>query len=148
MPTARDLMTPAPVCIRAEDTVYDAAVRMAQQDVGALPILGDGDAVSGMITDRDIVVKVLALGGDPRTIRTGELASGNPVTVQADTDVAYVLRSMVDNQVRRLPVLAGQCLVGIVAQADVARVLEDPATGLLLEALSTPSARKDPAVPA
>ncbi|HEY4004031.1 MAG TPA: CBS domain-containing protein [Pseudonocardia sp.] len=148
MATAQDLMTPAPVSIRADDTVFDAAVRMAEQDVGALPILGEGDVVRGMITDRDIVVKVLAVGGDPRTIRTGELASGTPITVQADTDVAYVLRSMVDNQVRRLPVLEGQRLVGIVAQADVARVVDDPATGLLLEALSTPSVRKDPAVPA
>jgi CBS domain-containing protein len=136
MTKAREIMTGDPKCVRSSDTVLDAARLMAQLDVGALPICGEDDRLKGMLTDRDIVVKVLAEGKDPRAIRAGELAQGEVVTIGADDDANEVFRTMAQYQVRRLPVIDGHDLVGIVAQADVARALDDPQVGDLLEALS------------
>jgi len=109
---------------------------MAEFDVGAMPICGEDNRLKGMLTDRDIVVKVLAAGKDPRAIHAGELAQGEAVTISADDDVEEVLRTMAAHQVRRVPVIDGHDLVGIVSQADVARSLEDPDVGSLIAALS------------
>ncbi|MHA6794438.1 CBS domain-containing protein [Pseudonocardia bannensis] len=136
MPTAREIMTPDPTCVRAADPVFEAAVRMADHEVGALPICGEDDRLAGMITDRDIVVRVLAQGKDPRAVHVGELAQGETVTIGADDDAAELLRTMAEHQVRRVPVIDGHRLVGVVALADVARSLDDAGTGLLVEALS------------
>jgi CBS domain-containing protein len=109
---------------------------LAEKDVGALPICGEDDRLKGMITDRDIVVKVLAEGKDPRAIHTGEVAQGEVVTIGADDDAEEIMRTMAEHRVRRLPVIDGHRLVGIVAQADVARALANPQAGELVEALS------------
>jgi CBS domain-containing protein len=90
-----------------------------------------------MITDRDIVVKCLAEGGDPSSVRAGDLAQGKPVTVGADDPVEEVLRTMSQYKVRRLPVIDGQNLVGVVSQADVARNLPEDKVGDLVEAISS-----------
>ncbi|HWC79600.1 MAG TPA: CBS domain-containing protein [Pseudonocardiaceae bacterium] len=137
MTKVRDIMTRDAQCVRSSETVLDAAQRMAELGVGALPICGEDNRLKGMLTDRDIVVKVLAAGKDPRALHAGELAQGEAVTVGADDDVEEVFRTMSVHQVRRLPVIDGRDLVGIVAQADVARAMNDPAVGDLLEALST-----------
>ena len=137
MTKAREIMTAAPECVRSSDTVLDAAKRMAELQVGAMPICGEDDRLKGMLTDRDIVVKVLAEGKDPRAVRAGELAQGEAVTIGADDDAGEILRTMSQHQVRRLPVIDGHHLIGIVAQADVARALEEPEVGDLLQALST-----------
>ncbi|MEQ0564099.1 CBS domain-containing protein [Amycolatopsis sp. NEAU-NG30] len=136
MTTARDIMTADATCARASDTVHDAAVTMAQKQVGALPICGEDNRLKGMLTDRDIVVKVLAEGKDPRAVHVGELAQGEAVTIGADDDAEEILRTMTEHRVRRLPVIDGHDLVGIVAQADVARALSNPKAGELVEALS------------
>ena len=136
MTTAREIMTSDATCARESDTVHDAAVTMAQKGVGALPICGEDNRLKGMITDRDIVVKVLAEGKDPRAVHTGELAQGEVVTIGADDDAQEILRTMSEHRVRRLPVIDGHDLVGIVAQADVARALSNPTAGELVEALS------------
>lgn len=136
MTVARDMMTANPTCVRASDTVHDAAATMARLSVGALPICGEDDKLKGMLTDRDIVVKVLAEGKDVRAVHAGELAQGTPVMVSVDADAREVLRTMSQHKVRRLPVLDGDRLVGIVAQADVARALDDPQVGDLVQALS------------
>ncbi|GLY67856.1 CBS domain-containing protein [Amycolatopsis taiwanensis] len=136
MTKARDIMTRSPACIRTSDTVLDAAKRMAQVSVGAMPICGEDNRLKGMLTDRDIVVKVLAEGKDPRAIRAGELAQGEAVTIGADDDANEIFRTMARHKVRRLPVIDGHDLVGIVAQADVARALKDPQVGELVEAIS------------
>ena len=136
MTTARDIMTSDATCARESDTVHDAAVTMAQKGVGALPICGEDNRLKGMITDRDIVVKVLAEGKDPRAVHVGELAQGEVVTIGADDDAQEILRTMSEHQVRRLPVIDGHRLVGIVAVADVARALPDRPVGDLLDALS------------
>ncbi|MET9622306.1 CBS domain-containing protein [Streptomyces sp. NPDC006464] len=136
MPTAREIMTPDATCIGAKDSVLDAAKKMTEMGVGALPICGTDNKLKGMLTDRDIVVKVLGAGKDPASCQAGELAQGEAVTIGADDDAAEILRTMTQHKVRRLPVIDGHSLVGIVAQADVARALPDPQVGDLLEALS------------
>lgn len=137
MITARELMTADVTCVRASDTVMDAARTMARLGVGSLPIRGEDDSLKGMLTDRDIVVKVLAEGKDPVAMHAGELAQGGAVTVRVDDDVEAVLNAMAEHNVRRVPVLDGDDLVGIIAQADVARALPDRPVGDLLKAIST-----------
>ncbi|SHJ92484.1 CBS domain-containing protein [Pseudonocardia thermophila] len=137
MTTAREIMSSDATCVRSTESVSDAAQRMAELGVGSLPICGEDDRLQGMITDRDIVVKVLAAGKDPRATQAGDLAQGEAVTIGADDDAAELLRTMIEHKVRRLPVIDGHSLVGIVALADVARSLDDPDAGMLLDALST-----------
>ncbi|MGA4845899.1 CBS domain-containing protein [Streptomyces sp. G5(2025)] len=137
MTTARDIMTGGAECIGADESVLLAARKMAELGVGALPICGTDNKLKGMLTDRDIVVKVLGKGKDPESTTAGELAQGEAVTIGADDDTAEILRTMTTHKVRRLPVIDGHDLVGVVAQADVARHLPDPQVGDLLEALST-----------
>ncbi len=136
MATARDIMTPDPAFVRSGETVHTAAERMAELGVGALPVCGEDGRLKGMVTDRDIVVKVIAGHRDPRSIDAGELAQGEAVTVGADDDVEEILATMTNHQVRRLPVIDGHDLVGVVALADVARALPDPEVGDLVHALS------------
>lgn len=136
MTTARDIMTSDAACISVNDSLQDAARKMADLDVGALPICGDDDRLAGIITDRDIVVRCVAQGGDPASTKVSELAQGKPVTVGADDPVDEVLRTMTEHKVRRLPVIDGQDLVGMVSQADVARSLPEDRIGDLVEAIS------------
>ncbi|MEV0722096.1 CBS domain-containing protein [Micromonospora purpureochromogenes] len=136
MPTARDIMTNDVTCVREQDDLRAAAKRMAELGVGALPICGDDNKLKGMLTDRDIVVKVLAQGKDPANVTAGELAQGEAVTIGADDDAAEILRTMGQHKVRRLPVIDGHELVGIVAVADVARSLPERPVGDLIEAIS------------
>jgi CBS domain-containing protein len=133
---ARDIMTPGTECIGENDTVQEAAKRLAELDVGAMPICGEDERLKGMLTDRDIVVKVLAQGKEPADVRAGELAQGKPVTIGADDSVDEALQTMKEHGVRRLPVIDGHDLVGMVSQADVARNLDDEKVGDLVEAIS------------
>jgi CBS domain-containing protein len=136
MTTARDIMTIDPRCIGENDSLVEAARLMADLDVGALPICGEDRRLKGMLTDRDIVVKCLARGGDPARDVAGSLAEGKPVTIGADDDVRDALRTMEAHQVRRLPVIDGHDLVGIIAQADIALELSATETGETVEAIS------------
>jgi CBS domain-containing protein len=133
---ARDIMTPDAQCVGENDTVLDAAKRLAELGVGAMPICGEDDRLKGMLTDRDIVVKVLAQGKDPASTTAGELGEGKPVTIGADDSATEALRTMADHQVRRLPVIDGHDLIGMVSQADVARNLDEEDVGELVEAIS------------
>ena len=137
MPTARDIMTKTVECASVDDTLADAARKIRDLDVGSLPICGDDNRLKGVITDRDIVVKCVAEGGDPSSAKVSELAEGKPVTVGADDSVEQVLRTMTDHGVRRLPVIDGHDLVGIVSQADVAKNLPEDKVGDLVEAISS-----------
>ena len=136
MPTARQLMTSPVECVNAEETLSEAAQKMARLDVGSLPICGADNRLKGMLTDRDIVIKAIAQGLDPKSCTAAELAQGKPVTVGADDDAREILRTMATHQVRRLPVIDGHDLVGIVAFADVARALPDATVGDLLDAVT------------
>jgi CBS domain-containing protein len=136
MTTAREIMTPGAECVGAEDTVLEAARKLTELGVGALPICGPDDRLKGVVTDRDIVVKVLGAGKDPGSTTTGTLAQGEAVTIGADDDADEIFRTMSEHKVRRLPVIDGHRLVGMVALADVARALPDPDAGSLIENLS------------
>jgi CBS domain-containing protein len=136
---ARDVMTPDPECIGENDTLSQAAKRLAELDVGAMPICGEDDRLKGMLTDRDIVVKALAQGKDPDSTKAGEFAQSEPVTIGADDSIDEALRTMKDKKVRRLPVIDGRELVGIVSQADIARNLDEEKVGDLVEAISESS---------
>jgi len=135
---ARDIMSPDVECIGENDSVLDAAKRLAELDVGAMPICGEDDRLKGMLTDRDIVVKVLAQGKDPSSTRASELGvgDGKTVTVGADDSIEEALRTMTDHKVRRLPVIDGRRLVGIISQADIATNLDEEKVGDLVEAIS------------
>ena len=126
---ARDVMSPDATCIGENDSVLDAAKRLAELDVGSMPICGEDDRLKGMLTDRDIVVTCLAQGGDPNSVTAGSLAEGKPVTIGADDDIREALEMMQKHQVRRLPVIDDHKLVGIISQADVARELSAAQTG-------------------
>ena len=135
---ARDIMTPDPECVGENDSVLDAAKRLAELDVGALPICGEDKRLKGMLTDRDIVVKVLAQGKDPGSTKAGELGQGDgeTVTIGADDSVDEALKTMADHKVRRLPVIDGHDLIGIVSQADLAKNIDEEKVGDLVEAIS------------
>src|SRR5919197_356559 len=135
---ARDVMSPDCTCIGENETVLDAAKRLAELDVGALPICGEDDRLKGMLTDRDIVVKVLAKGKDPSSVKAGELGvgDGKTVTIGADDSIDEALRTMIDHKVRRLPVIDGREMVGIISQADIATNVDDERVGDLVEAIS------------
>jgi CBS domain-containing protein len=136
MTTARDIMTPDVTCVGEKESLADAARRMAELDVGSLPICGEDNRLKGMLTDRDIVVKALAKGRSPADVTAGELAQGKPVTIGADDDAAVILQTMSAHKVRRLPVIDGHDLVGMVALADVARALPDRPVGDLIDAIT------------
>ena len=136
MPTAREIMTPDVTCVGEKETLADAAKKMADLGVGSLPICGEDNRLKGMVTDRDIVVKALAKGRSPGDVTAGELGEGKPITIGADDDAQEILRTMSQYKVRRLPVIDGHQLVGIVAVADVARALPDRPVGDLIDAIS------------
>ncbi|HEY5661083.1 MAG TPA: CBS domain-containing protein [Gaiellaceae bacterium] len=132
----RDVMTSEPRTIDAGQSVAYAAKMMRDEDVGLAPIVED-DKLIGMLTDRDIAVRVVAEGRDPDEVTVGEVASRQVVTVDPQQDLDEALRIMAKHQVRRLPVVEEDGrLVGIVAQADVAREGNDKQTGALVEEIS------------
>ena len=138
MATARDVMTPGVECVPENNTLQEAARTMQRLDVGSLPICGEDGKLKGMLTDRDIVVKCLAEGGDPYTATAGSLGQGKPVTVDADFDVETVLETMKQHKVRRLPVIENHMLVGIISQADIAAFMPEAAVGELVTEISEP----------
>jgi len=137
MTTARDIMTSGVECADENESLVDAARKMRDMDVGALPICGEDNRLKGMVTDRDIVVRCVAEGRDPQDVRVGELAEGKPVTIGADDSIDEVLSAMKEHKVRRLPVIDGHDLVGVVSQADVARNIDESKVGDLVEAISS-----------
>jgi CBS domain-containing protein len=136
--TARDVMTGGAECVQEDQTVLEAAKRLAELDVGAMPICGSDNRLKGMLTDRDIVVKVLAKGKDPASVKAGELGQGDgeTVTIGADDSIDDALRTMKEHAVRRLPVIDGTECIGIVSQADLAKEIDEEQVGELVEAIS------------
>jgi len=134
--TVQDVMTRDPGAVEASAPIIEAAEIMLREDVGSVPILEDG-RLAGMLTDRDIVLRVVAEGRDARTITCAEIASRQLATIDPQQPLEEALRLMGEHQVRRLPVVEEDGkLVGILAQADVARA--DPAdTGPLLKEISS-----------
>lgn len=135
----RDAMTENPHSIGSSASVVEAARMMREEHIGSLPITDDEQLV-GMITDRDITTRVVAEAADPKVTSVGDVYSQDLICVEADKDLEEALQLMARHQVRRLPVVENGRLVGIVAQADIARrETEKKKTGELLEAISEPS---------
>jgi CBS domain-containing protein len=137
MPKAREIMSTSVECVGETETLVEAARKMRDLDVGSLPVCGQDKRLKGMLTDRDIVVKCIAEGGDPATTTAGTLCEGQVVTIGADDPVEEVLRTMGQYKVRRLPVIDGHDLVGVVSQRDVAKNLPEDKVGDLLETISS-----------
>jgi CBS domain-containing protein len=132
----RDVMTSNPSTIDAEKSVAYAAKMMREEDVGLAPIV-EGDKLIGMLTDRDIAIRVVAEGRDPDHVKVRDVASKQVVTIDPQQDLEEALRIMAKHQVRRLPVVEEDGkIVGVVAQADVAREGDDTQTGKLVEEIS------------
>jgi CBS domain-containing protein len=133
--TVRDAMTVSPTTIEAHENAVDAARLMAAQDVGSLPVL-EGEELVGIVTDRDLVLHVLAKDIDPHKVVVSSICSENPVVVGPGDSLDVALQRMAHDQIRRLPVVEDRRLVGILAQADVSRTVEPAATGRMVEEIS------------
>src|SRR5436190_1835905 len=119
METLRDVMTPNPVTVRSSDPVAAAAQVMLDEDVGSVPVIDEG-AVAGIITDRDITVKVVAAGIDPQTAAVSQFMSTHVITGRPDMSIQEAARLMGREQIRRLPVIEQNRLIGMVALGDLA----------------------------
>ena len=128
MRKVREIMSAAPVCMAPDESVSDAARAMKQHGVGTVLLLTDG-RLSGLVTERDITVRVLAENRDPRTTRIGDICSSELVVLDSDDDLARAARLVRDRAVRRIPVLRDGTPVGVVAVGDLA--LESGATSVL-----------------
>jgi CBS domain-containing protein len=134
----REVMTPAPETIQADRPASEAAKKMKEADAGMIPVMENGNLL-GTVTDRDIALRVVAEGRDPQSTTVGEIASRDIVTVQPDEDLDDALQKMGKHQVRRLPVVEDGRLIGVVAQADVAREGNEQAVGHAVEEISKSS---------
>jgi CBS domain-containing protein len=131
-------MSANPCTIEGDKPVAYAAKMMKDEDVGLAPVV-EGDRLVGTLTDRDIVIRVVAEGKDPQSVTVREVASTDLVTIDPQQDLDEALRLMASNQIRRLPVVEEDGrLVGVIAQADVAREAKEKQTGQLVEDISQP----------
>src|ERR671937_666601 len=134
----RDVMSERPRSVTADTTVLEVAEVMDQEDIGSVPVVG-GDGLAGIVTDRDITVRGVARGEDPRGMPVREITTREVVTVSPDEDLSEALRLMASYQVRRIPVVDDEeRLVGVVAQADVALEAKEKAVGEMVESISKP----------
>jgi CBS domain-containing protein len=133
--TVRDSMTANPKAIASDAAVAEAAKLMATENVGSLPVL-EGDQLVGIVTDRDLVVEVVARGRDPMNVRVSDVYSKQPIVAAPDESLDEALQRMAHERVRRLPVVSDGRLVGILAQADVARTAGAESTGHMVEEIS------------
>ena len=131
----KDVMTPRPTSVAGDAMAVEAARRMLSEDVGSLPVV-EGELLVGMITDRDLVLQVIAKDLDPNKVAVSEVCSENPVTAEPEDALDDALQRMAAEQVRRLPVVTDGRLVGILAQADIARTARPESTGRLVEEIS------------
>lgn len=134
--SVRDVMTPNPACVSEKDTIRDVARIMAREDTGVVPVV-DGKKVIGLITDRDIVVRLVAEGKDPANARVNEAMTKSVRSVREDTAVNEVLNLMSDAEIRRVPVVnQNNEIVGIVSLGDISRTNRDGKVGETVEKIS------------
>jgi CBS domain-containing protein len=134
--TVREAMTADPRTLLLGASVVEAAKAMADADVGSLPVVDVDGVLFGMITDRDIVVRVVAAGRNPDSTKVDEVATKDVSPAYPDDSLDEALMQMAQRQVRRLPVIEDDRVVGILAQADVAQEAKDKQTGQLVEEIS------------
>jgi CBS domain-containing protein len=141
---AKEIMSSDPQCCTPDDTLRDAALMMADNDCGCLPVVQDkaGKRVIGVLTDRDIAVRGVARGKTPDS-KVNDVMSPAPACCSAEDDVEVVEKIMIDKQVRRVPVVdGGGRVVGMIAQADLARdnrAATDREVGRIVEKISEPT---------
>lgn len=131
-------MTKSPACCVADDSASKAAQLMKQEDVGPIPVVDGSKRLIGIVTDRDLAIKVVADGRDPRETHLSEIMTRNVIACHEEDNLREALSTMAGHQIRRLPVVdqAGH-LCGIISQADVAQ--RDPKmTGIMVQKISTP----------
>jgi CBS domain-containing protein len=137
---SNEVMTKDPSCCVATDTVFDAAQLMKSENVGSIPVVNDTDTkkLEGIVTDRDLALKVVAAGLDPKNAKVGEVMTTNVVTCGPDANVNEVIELMEEHQIRRIPIVdENEGLVGIIAQADIATRIEEPnKTAEVVESIS------------
>jgi CBS domain-containing protein len=136
MTSAREIMTEGSDYLKEDATVAEAAQRLAEASIGAVPICDTDGHLRGVLTDRDIVIEVVAPGKDPNSTKVIDLVRGEAVTIGADDNVDEAIRTMQDHKVRRLPVIDGTKLVGMISQADIARACPPERIGDLVAAIS------------
>ncbi len=137
--TVRDAMTPNPSCISRSTSVVIAARMMEDEDVGSLPVVDNDDFLVGIVTDRDVALRVVAAGRDPASTQVGDILTENPISAYPDEPLDEALEHMAYRQVRRLPVVDSDRLIGMLAQADVVHEVRDKKAGQLVEEISQPS---------
>jgi len=133
-----DLMTSDPATVGPDDPVAKAATLMREEDCGAIPVVRDKKLV-GIVTDRDIAIRAVAGGRDPKTLKVSEIMSADPITVSPDTDGDEASRVMAEHQVRRLPVVQDGHLLGILVTAQLARRESSKAVGETIKEISEPA---------
>lgn len=129
MTKCSDVMTRNPVCALPEDTVAAVARLMKEKDIGPVPIVENHNSkmLAGIVTDRDLAIKVVAEGHDPTTTRVSEVMTTDVVTCRDHDDIETALDAMSTHQLRRIPVVDdGNMLLGIIAQADIATRMNEP----------------------
>jgi CBS domain-containing protein len=134
----RELMTKQPTTVKPDAKLGEVATLMKQEDCGSIPVVEDGRLV-GIVTDRDIVIRGVAAGKDPKTQRVSEVMSADPVGIGPDEDVSEAEKVMGDRQIRRLPVVEGGRLVGIIVTAQIARAGNERSVGETLKDISEPT---------
>ena len=138
---AKEIMTPAPQCCSAGTSLNEVASLMLEADCGEIPITDASNRLIGVITDRDIVIRVVAKGKNPCHVTAGECMTEPVVVVNEDTSLDDVMSVMEENQIRRVPVVdATGCCCGIISQADVARCADKTETGEMVREVSKDSA--------
>ena len=132
-----EVMTERPRAVTARMTVREAARLMDEEDVGSLPVVDEAERLIGIVTDRDVAVRVVGRGLDSDTTLVGDVASQEVAVLSPENDLDDALRLMAQEQVRRIPIVVRENqLVGIIAQADVAHAGKEKATGEVVEAIS------------
>jgi CBS domain-containing protein len=115
----RHAMTESPTTISSSMNAFDAAGLMKSEDVGVLPVV-EGPKLVGLVTDRDLVLRVLAERKNPTEVKVGEICTSSPVTVTPDMKLSDARELMEQHKIRRLPVMKGEELVGVLSLGDVA----------------------------
>ena len=137
MKLARDVMTPDPACCTPNTSIDEVAKLMAQNDCGEIPILDTSDHVIGVVTDRDIVCRVVAEGKNPVGYTAEGCMTRDVITVREDTPLDDVVKTMESHQIRRVPVVDEDgCCAGIIAQADIARAAPEHEVGAFVREVS------------
>ena len=132
-----EVMTQRPRAVTAQMSVREAARLMDEEDVGSLPVVDEGERLIGILTDRDVAVRVVGRGLDSDSTVVGDVASRDVAALTPDHELDDALRLMAQQQVRRVPIVVRENqLVGMLAQADVARDGKEKATGEIVEAIS------------